>query len=244
MDELRGRNRYESLQSVLAKCGVELSVENLKRGYEESGFELQKVWDTQCEVPIFNQIQLILRLAAGREINLEHSWNRPLEEAYVNPIFSLPPKLSEEVPFVLQAVRERGFKIGLISNTGRSPGTAIRQLLANYGVLKFFDAVVFSNEVMRRKPDHEIFDRASEMLGTKSEAIVHIGDNPAADFWGARNAGMQAVLLDQPHPISSTWPSYSLFAITRAHVPAGIAKIEPRWRIHSLTEVLDLLDSL
>jgi hypothetical protein len=55
---------------------------------------------------------------------------------------------------------------------------------------------------------------------------------------------MQAILLDQPHPSASGWPDYSLYAITRANMPTNVPEIEPRWRIRSLTEVLDLMDSL
>jgi FMN phosphatase YigB (HAD superfamily) len=158
-------------------------------------------------------------------------------------LLSIPPSLNPEAPALLAAVKKRGLKVGLISNTGRSPGTSLRQLLDNYGVLKFFDATVFSNEVMRRKPDRAIFDHASKLLEAKNEAIVHVGDNPEADFWGARNAGMRAILLDQAAPSSTQWPPNSLFALTRANMRKGLSTIEPRWRIDSLTRTLDLMDS-
>ena len=243
-DEIRGRSRYEGLQSVLANYGIKLATEQLKRGYEESGPKLQSVWNTCAEVPIIEQIKLIMSLAAGRNIALDPSWNNSLEQAYVNPILAFPPKLSPEAAPVLQAVRQRGFKIGLVSNTGRSPGSSLRQLLDNYGVLRFFDTTVFSNEVMRRKPDRVIFDRASKLLGTNNEAIVHVGDNPETDFWGAKNAGMHAILLDQTPPGPSQWPAHSLFALSRANMRGDRSRIEPRWRVHSLSQVIDRLDAL
>jgi len=243
-DQARGRARYEGLHSALVDYGVNLALDDVKRAYDESAVTMQTVWNRNDEVPIIEQIQLITELAAGHSVNLEPSWSPTLEDAYVNPILSIPPNLNPEAPAILEAVRERGLKIGLISNTGRSPGSSLRQLLDNYGVLKFFDATVFSNEVKRRKPDRIIFDHASKLLGAKNEEVVHVGDNPEADYWGARNAGMQAILLDQTPPGSTQWPPNSLFALTRANMREGSSKIEPRWRIESLTQTLELMDSL
>jgi len=243
-DEVRGRKRYEGLQNVLADLGIKLALEDLKRGYDESALRLQAVWNRNEEVPIIEQIRLIVELAAGRAIPLDPSWNQPLEQAYVDPILTIPPKLNAVGPVILQAVRKRGYKVGLISNTGRSPGSALRQLLDTYGILRYFDATVFSNEVMRRKPNRVIFDCAAQMLGADNEAVVHVGDNPEADFWGARNAGMQAILLDQTPPSSSQWPPHSLFALSRANMRANMSNIDPHLRIEALTETLDVVDTL
>jgi putative hydrolase of the HAD superfamily len=241
-DEVRGRMRYEGLQTVLSNHGMNIPLIDLKRGYEQSASRLQSVWNLHEEVPIIDQIQLIVGLAAGRPVSFDPSWVPALERAYVEPILSIPPKLSDDATGVLAAVRARSYKIGLISNTGRSPGDALRQLLGRYGVLRFFDATVFSNEVKRRKPDRTIFDRAARLLGAANELIVHVGDNPEADFWGAKNAGMHAILLDQTPP-TSKWGPHSLYALARANMGV-VSDIEPRCRIKSLNETLRAIDSL
>ena len=243
-DEVRGRMRYEGVQTVLQERGVKLASADLKRAYEESGAKLQEVWDRNEEVPIIDQIRLMIALAASRPIAVDPEWIEPLEAAYVDPILSIPPKLSTEAFAVLEAVRDRGYKIGLISNTGRSPGVALRRLLENCGVSKFFDATIFSNEVNRRKPDRTIFDTAAQSLGAENGAIAHVGDNPVADFWGARNAGMCAFLLDQPHPYSSQWPAHSLFALGRRHQHRSGSEVPPNWRVKSLLEIPGRLDTL
>jgi putative hydrolase of the HAD superfamily len=243
-DEIRGRSRYEGIQSVLADYGVDLGSEDLRRAYEDSAWKLQTVWNRNQEVPIVEQIELIVDLASGGKITLDPSWKTSLEEAYVNPILSIPPKLNPDGPTALEAVRKRGYKVGLISNTGRSPGSALRQLLDSVDVLRYFDATVFSNEVMRRKPDRSIFDCAARMLGADNETVVHVGDNPEADFWGARNAGMRAILLNQPPPHSSHWPPHSLFALSRANMRANTPEIDSGCRIDALAEVPDVVDSM
>jgi len=243
-DEARGRMRCKGLQSVLAEHEIQLAIEDLYRAYDQSGPRFQVTWDTNEEVPILEQIKMIVESAAGKSITLGAPWAKVLEDAYVNPILAIPPKLSKDAPTVLAAVRSRGYKIGLISNTGRSPGNALRKLLNDFDVLKFFEATVFSNEVGRRKPDITIFDRAAQLLGAQNRDVVHVGDNPKADFWGARNAGMRAILLDQVPPNSSRWGPHSLFALARANTSTNELGIDSNLRMRSLTETPDLVDKL
>jgi len=243
-DEARGRLRYEGLQVALEDYGINLPMDDVKRGYEQSGPKLQDVWDSNEEVPIMDQVSLVVELAAGRPITINRDWIPVLEKAYVDPIFAIPPKLNTNAPKVLQELRSRRYKIGLISNTGRSPGEALRRLLQTYGVMKFFDAAVFSNELRRRKPDRMVFDYAAHLLGTETRSVVHIGDNPEADYWGAKNAGMRAILLEQDSLDISRWGPDSLFVLSRRRGLKSVSDIEPEWRIKSLAESVDLLDSL
>jgi len=242
-DDARGRMRYENLQSVLRDCGVKLAKEDLKRGYEQSASKLQDVWDRNEEVPIIDQIFSIIELAAGRPISIEPAWIKLLENAYVDPIFEIPPKLNPDAPKVLEELRSRSYKIGLISNTGRSPGEALRRTLQTYDVMKFFDASLFSNELRRRKPDRMVFDRAAQLRGTDTASVVHVGDDPEADYWGAKNAGMRAILFEQDRLDVARWSPDSLFVLSRRK-RKDISNIEPEWRIKSLSESVDLLDSL
>jgi len=243
-DETRGRMRYEGLQVALEDYGIKLAMDDMKRGYEQSGPKLQDIWDRNEEVPIIDQINLIIELAARRSITMSPAWVQGLSKAYVDPIFEIPPKLNPDAPKVLEELRSRRYKIGLISNTGRSPGEAIRRLLQTYGVMKFFDAAVFSNELKRRKPDRMVFDYAAHMLGTETASVVHIGDNPEADYWGARKAGMRAILFEPDWLDISRWGPDSLFILSRRRGLKNVSDIEPEWRIKSLAESVDLLDSL
>ena len=242
-DEARGRERYQRLQHELADHGISLAMHEMRRGYEESASRLQEVWERNEEVSISDQIRLIVELAAGRSITISPDLMPALEKAYVDPILATPPKLNAEAPKVLDELRRRGYKIGLISNTGRSPGEALRQLFQTYGVMKFFDATVFSNELRRRKPDRMVFEYAAHLLGTETTSVVHVGDNPDADYWGARNAGMRAILFEQEGLDISRWKPDSLFALSKRSTRTNVSDIEPKWRIKSLAESVELLDS-
>jgi FMN phosphatase YigB (HAD superfamily) len=51
-------------------------------------------------------------------------------------------------------------------------------------------------EVDAWKPDPRIFDRALELTASAPERMIYVGDNYYADILGAKNAGLQPVLLD------------------------------------------------
>ena len=245
-DEVRSRMRYEDLHKALTSLGVQLPLQELKRGYEESAGRLQAIWKRNEDVAMIEQIRMIMELASNRSGTMptNPSAAETLERAYVDSLFVFPPKLNPGALEILKAIRGRGHKIGLISNTGRSPGEALRKLLESYGVLQFFDATVFSNEVGFRKPDRRIYEQAANGLGVELENIVHIGDDPEADIWGAKQVGMRAILYEPESLDLAQWLPNSLYALTRLDRRLPDSEIKPDGRISSLTDALGLIESL
>jgi putative hydrolase of the HAD superfamily len=99
-------------------------------------------------------------------------------------------------PGAAEAVRElasRGVALGIISNTGRTPGVTLRRVLERHDLLRHFTAVSYSDEVGYRKPDAEIFRRTLAGLGVEAGEAAHVGDNPVADVQGAQGVGMRGV---------------------------------------------------
>jgi putative hydrolase of the HAD superfamily len=102
-------------------------------------------------------------------------------------------ELYPEVIEVLQTLRERS-RLGIISNfDGR-----LRPILAHLGVLEFFELVVISSEVGADKPDPWIYNRALQLAGVAPADAAHAGDDPVADWQGARDAGLRSFELDRP----------------------------------------------
>jgi putative hydrolase of the HAD superfamily len=96
---------------------------------------------------------------------------------------------------VLQWLRDHKKRIGLICNTGLTPGFGLRKFLANVGIADYFDLMLFSDEVGVRKPNPQIFQIATQKLQLKPYNIAHVGDNLKSDVWGAKNVGFKAILL-------------------------------------------------
>jgi putative hydrolase of the HAD superfamily len=93
---------------------------------------------------------------------------------------------------LLDALRNRGLKLGLVSNAF-DPREILQADLESMGVAERLDFAVFSSEVGRRKPDPEIFRVALEALQVQPEETVFVGDRLYEDVRGAGELGMTTV---------------------------------------------------
>src|SRR5438270_183071 len=77
---------------------------------------------------------------------------------------------------VLQRLRGQ-YALGLISNTGRTPGSALRIILEKLNLIHYFDVMVFSNEHGECKPQLSIFEAVRSTLGLEFNEMLFVGDN-------------------------------------------------------------------
>lgn len=102
-------------------------------------------------------------------------------------------RMEEGTPEMLDWFRERGFRLGVISNAEGQ----IRRLLEHAHVDGRFDVVVDSSVVGFAKPDERIFRHAIEQMGATPARCVHVGDLFDVDVQGARAAGILPILVDR-----------------------------------------------
>jgi len=94
---------------------------------------------------------------------------------------------------ILQTLKRRGVVLGVISNwDSRLPDT-----LEAMGLARYFDFILASTVVGSAKPDQKIFDEALKLSGVDCGEACHIGDEPDTDIIGARQAGVDAILIDR-----------------------------------------------
>lgn len=98
-----------------------------------------------------------------------------------------------EAPGVLEALREAGLRIAVISNTedGR-----LEELLDLVELKSHFDFLFDSHVIGERKPGAAIFQLALSRLELDPGEAVYIGDSYAHDALPALRLGMRAILLD------------------------------------------------
>ncbi|MCX8037596.1 MAG: HAD family hydrolase [Candidatus Sumerlaeia bacterium] len=94
---------------------------------------------------------------------------------------------------MIEALREEGFRLGVISNG--TPGVA--RCLEFAGITERVEFVLVSALVGWEKPAAEIFAMGLQAVGLQPGEVVFVGDHYEADIVGARQAGMQAVLIDR-----------------------------------------------
>ncbi|KAJ3196597.1 hypothetical protein HK101_008389 [Irineochytrium annulatum] len=111
-----------------------------------------------------------------------------------------PFRLYDESRRVLQALRDQGRVVGVITDSDSRTAGVLKSLLGDSGPR--VDFVVTSYEIGVGKPDRRIFDRALEMANEVSRGghikachAVHVGDSMMRDYVGAKSAGWDARLL-------------------------------------------------
>jgi putative hydrolase of the HAD superfamily len=100
--------------------------------------------------------------------------------------------LEPTVLALLDALRERGLKVGLVSNLF-DPPQLMRELFSEIGLLERLDALAVSAEVGKRKPSPQIFEAALAQAGVTAAEAVMVGDRLREDIGGAQAVGMSAV---------------------------------------------------
>jgi HAD superfamily hydrolase (TIGR01549 family) len=91
----------------------------------------------------------------------------------------------------LHRIRQN-FRIAVISNADGG----IERVLSLCGIADCFESITDSGIVGFEKPRTEIFQAALEAIQVRAEESLYVGDVYSVDYLGARNAGMDAVLLD------------------------------------------------
>lgn len=203
-DDLRTEYRVSQTARLLLAAGAAVDISDLYAAHEEVWRRCELQWHGNADLPFTEQAALFLDLVRpGLAGSLPAPVRAQAAVIYGEAVLHYPPELVPGAGEALAALKRRRLKLGLICNTGRTPGTVLRRLLDAFGILKRFNVALFSDETMVRKPDPAVFRQALAALQADPAAAVHVGDNAAADVGGAMAAGMQAVWVrraDQPQP--------------------------------------------
>jgi putative hydrolase of the HAD superfamily len=100
-------------------------------------------------------------------------------------------ELFDDVLPVFDALRARGLKLALLSNTGRD----LDVFVAHHGI--DVDAILTSRVHGKTKPHEAIFRALLTRLHVEPGASAMVGDDPQDDIAGARAVGMRAWLVDR-----------------------------------------------
>jgi putative hydrolase of the HAD superfamily len=102
--------------------------------------------------------------------------------------------LHPEAHRLLDDVRGRGLRIGIVSNTF-DPPDLLHADLAGDGVAERVDAIAFSSEVGMRKPAPEIYRAVLDPLGVEPANALFVGDRVREDVRGPAALGMHTCLV-------------------------------------------------
>jgi putative hydrolase of the HAD superfamily len=163
---------------------------------------------------------------------LEHVGCSPKIVEQVAPLLAIfeQQNRTSEVHFypgvedMLQTLRDKGYKVGLISNCTYLTPPVIEKI----GLRKKMDLVILSCEVGFVKPQLEIYIAALQRLKVAAAECFYIGDGGDNEMTGAKSAGLITGLVEQEHGHAFRFPT---------------KEFEVDYRLPSVTEVLDYLEN-
>jgi len=214
--------RVAALQGAAEGAGFRCPVEAAAEAYRCSNLMYEHEWRTRhVQVDSGARLDYMLgRLGVVLGGEERAALLREFEDAFLRR----PPPLKPGALEVVGALSGR-YRLGLISDTGVTPGRVVRLYLRDRGLLGHFTSLVFSDETGLCKPHPEVFRRALRELGAEPCEAVHVGDLLRTDVAGANAAGMRMVWVRSPHQ-------------------DGKSDAEPDYVIDSLHELPGIIESM
>ncbi|HDZ18241.1 hypothetical protein LCGC14_1033760 [marine sediment metagenome] len=196
--ELRIQKLFHFLQSK----EIPILFEDVKRIFNAK-FHFSEVTFEEIE---FRHIYTEERISSVlNEINYElHQIDLDsLKEEFESLMLQDPPKLKKGVKSTLEILAP-DFKIGLISNTGVTPGPILSEVFKRYDILQYFDETIYSDETGYFKPHPKMFEIPLSRFNCKPQNAIHIGDMLETDIKGAKDYNMLTVWFNDSNKIRSS----------------------------------------
>lgn len=183
---------------VLADAGVEVERDTVASVYDDARTVFNAAWEENRQFTGDHAARYSLDRLAGGDADpkgltrladrLLEAWHGCSETAEVLPV--------DGVADVLDELRSRGIRVGIICDVGLMASPYLRAHLDRHGLLGHFDHWSFSDEVGVYKPHRRIFEHALSGLGDVDPVrSAHVGDRRRTDIAGAAAMGMRAVRI-------------------------------------------------
>jgi len=208
--------------------------DRIEAAYRASWDRCQELyWSSDRDIPCRRQIEHFLEELGTDPKSVDEALLARLEDAWATVAVEVPPVIVPGADSLVRDLERRGYRLGLISNTGRTPGSALRTILAQLDLAPLFDGMVFSNEHGECKPKRSIFESLRRSLDVGFEEMLFVGDNLYVDVYGAQQCGIIGIHFIPPVRGTAVAPP----------VPHQI-EIEPHATIRDLAELPALIETL
>ena len=141
----------------------------------------------------------------------------PTYEVYIKAIRTHQPRtitLWGDTVSTLEALKAHGLKLGMLTNGGSK---SQRDKLSNTPeIIPYFDEILIGGDLPAQKPHAIAYHAICEALGVAPSEAMYVGDNPANDIEGAKQAGLTAVWIPyvKPYPTGVMPPDYEIASLS------------------------------
>ena len=222
-DKSYSKYRLEVLIKFLQARTLFYDFERIKQAYDTYFSHLGYNPENASYFHIYNK-ERVLNLLKALNLELTSSNVQKITKIMEESMLRDPPSLKDGVKETLEGLAPY-YKIGIISDTGITPGYVIRKVLDEYNILQYFQATIFSDEIGFYKPHSHPFKKALKKLKCKPDHSIHVGDLLQTDVIGAKAFGMRAIWLNDTNQLK-------------------LPEIRPDYEIHELFEVVNIVTNL
>ncbi|MDE2509583.1 MAG: HAD-IA family hydrolase [Elusimicrobia bacterium] len=174
--------------------------------YWKEGIEDQKIFDKILKAKLG---RIDFKILAGGILAYRRAKNGTM---------TLYPRVNQTLIELMQL----GIKRTVISD---APKMEVWLRIVSLGLHHYFDDIITSEDFGVKKPDPKPYRRALELLGTKAEETLMVGDWPDRDIKGAKGVGMLTAWAKYGDTFG-TKESGADFVLDDIHEVVGIVKRE------------------
>jgi len=188
---------FERISETFARHGISVPAEALRAADPHARFAV----DTEERVALMNDADrgsLYFRIMFERAgVAADAPLDPALQELWS---YHTEHNLWEYVPPDIVSGLERLAATGVPLAIGSNANGIIHRVFERSGLRRYFSVICDSQVEGVEKPDRRFFEILVERAGGRPETTLHVGDLYHVDVVGARNAGLQTMLLD-PHDL-------------------------------------------
>jgi HAD superfamily hydrolase (TIGR01662 family) len=209
------------LHNFLVQNEIDIPFEDFVRVYFDVRDRLYEETSQSLEDPHFH-IRVSRTLQEfGYKLGISHPTVMGATEAFCEE-FMKYARPDDDALTVLKKLHKK-YKLAIVSNLS-IPECASR-LLERFDLCRFFEVVVISGAINRRKPSPEIYEKALKTLDVRAEKAVFVGDTPGIDIKGAKAVGLKAVLIERQQPSEASLSlTYELQGADEKVMPDAVIK--------------------
>ena len=183
----------KSMHIFLVNKGINVSFAVFRDAYIKARDALYEEADEKMEEPHFNLRVKNALHSLGYNFDLNSETVVGATDAFCHEFMNYV-RIDEHTVNVLRELHDN-YKLGVVSNFAIPE--CVQALLKKHALTEFFDVIVVSAAVNKRKPSPEIFHHALKRLHVSAAETVFVGDTVDADIKGATYAGMKTVYIDR-----------------------------------------------
>jgi HAD superfamily hydrolase (TIGR01662 family) len=187
------------VQQALEAAGAQRSVEEIRAAVREvwGGYDRDAATTTFPATPEYDrELQLglerglLAHLGLGTDPETVRTYSETMQSSFGRPGAIRP---YPEVVDVLEALKKRGYRLGIVSNWSWN----LRERVSQAGLDGHFEIVWASAYAGCNKPHPLIFRQALDQLQVRAGRVLYVGDSYEHDVVGGRNGGLDVALLDR-----------------------------------------------